>query len=641
MASVYKKFTAQDKALIPFNAHKQYNFTSASAAISQISHYTANHTSESVSSYSSASSDHGGDTINVVKYNQIDHLFYRNYKQKIDSKKDFKNYLKQRRDLYKRANILSIPTGLYGYEIKPNSFYLSASGQEIIDDSFGNLIISGTNINNYPSDIRKNVFRLDPIQGFKKYDLSVFDGYAIENSQIVRDGDIVKNDRIISTAPDIPYELIYKQFYRQGQNNPAFSSSYTTTDKQFLLEKSGRNPNTFDLDDSYFFNKLLYNKVQFSTSSLGSATNKFPTINFNSQIGSHIEIKHDERFNFNKDQDFSIYFTLNPKKFNNQTPDSEKRYIIAKSGTKTIVNSGSHSQNVDSEPHFPYEVYMISQSLYFERSDGETTFSINGEITSSNTSLRTSHIQLQNSASVMQLYFDGNLIASTTTKFKKHTRNTSNLYIGTKGKHNSTDGDGGIGTSAIGSTFIIGSYGDDTVQGKGRFFNGDIGNINIWSKAYNQTQITNISESINGSPYIGNLFYRNGFATITHPKYTNILDNAGVGDLAVGDNFSIGPIGNGIQTLQFQGSHLIYEHEYQCTVQEHEYNSTTNLSARVIPSSTNRQLADFTTSSFFKPFVTTIGLYNEENELLVVGKLGQPIRMSDETDTTFVVRYDT
>ena len=33
-------------------------------------------------------------------------------------------------------------------------------------------------------------------------------------------------------------------------------------------------------------------------------------------------------------------------------------------------------------------------------------------------------------------------------------------------------------------------------------------------------------------------------------------------------------------------------------------------------------------------------IYNEENELLVVGKLGQPIRVSDETDTTFVVRWD-
>jgi len=41
------------------------------------------------------------------------------------------------------------------------------------------------------------------------------------------------------------------------------------------------------------------------------------------------------------------------------------------------------------------------------------------------------------------------------------------------------------------------------------------------------------------------------------------------------------------------------------------------------------------------PYVTTVGLYNDDNELLMVGKLGQPVRMSDETDTTFVIRYDT
>jgi hypothetical protein len=52
-------------------------------------------------------------------------------------------------------------------------------------------------------------------------------------------------------------------------------------------------------------------------------------------------------------------------------------------------------------------------------------------------------------------------------------------------------------------------------------------------------------------------------------------------------------------------------------------------------------MADFATSSLFKPYVTTIGLYNEDNELLVVGKLGQPIRMSDETDSHFIVRWDT
>ena len=95
-----------------------------------------------------------------------------------------------------------------------------------------------------------------------------------------------------------------------------------------------------------------------------------------------------------------------------------------------------------------------------------------------------------------------------------------------------------------------------------------------------------------------------------------------------------------INDLNFQGSHLIYENEYQCTVDEFEFNDTLNISARKIKSKNSQDMADFATGSLFKPYVTTIGLYNEENELLVVGKLGQPIRVSDETDTTFVVRWD-
>ena len=97
----------------------------------------------------------------------------------------------------------------------------------------------------------------------------------------------------------------------------------------------------------------------------------------------------------------------------------------------------------------------------------------------------------------------------------------------------------------------------------------------------------------------------------------------------------------GPKNIKFQGSHLIYENEYQCTVEEHEFNSTMNISARKIKSNNCNELANFATGSLFKPYVTTIGLYNEHNELLVVGKLGQPIRMSNETDTTFIMRWDT
>ena len=92
---VYKRFSPQDKALIPFNAHKQYNFVSSSAHANRVTHYSASYTSESVSLYSSASSNPLGvfDPINNIKYNQIDHLYYRNYRKDPSKKKDLINHI--------------------------------------------------------------------------------------------------------------------------------------------------------------------------------------------------------------------------------------------------------------------------------------------------------------------------------------------------------------------------------------------------------------------------------------------------------------------------------------------------------------------------------------------------------------------
>ena len=45
--------------------------------------------------------------------------------------------------------------------------------------------------------------------------------------------------------------------------------------------------------------------------------------------------------------------------------------------------------------------------------------------------------------------------------------------------------------------------------------------------------------------------------------------------------------------------------------------------------------------SAFSPYVTTVGLYNDANELLAVGKMSSPIPISSNTDMTFLVKYDT
>ena len=75
--------------------------------------------------------------------------------------------------------------------------------------------------------------------------------------------------------------------------------------------------------------------------------------------------------------------------------------------------------------------------------------------------------------------------------------------------------------------------------------------------------------------------------------------------------------------------------------EQHEFDVTLNPSARKIKSKNSEDLANFATGSNFKPYVTTVGLHDDDGNLLVVGKLAQPIKASSETDTTFVIRFDT
>ena len=56
---------------------------------------------------------------------------------------------------------------------------------------------------------------------------------------------------------------------------------------------------------------------------------------------------------------------------------------------------------------------------------------------------------------------------------------------------------------------------------------------------------------------------------------------------------------------------------------------------------TNEKYYDFATGSYFSPYVTTVGLYNKSYELVAVGKFSQPLPISLNTDTTFVVNFDT
>ena len=93
--------------------------------------------------------------------------------------------------------------------------------------------------------------------------------------------------------------------------------------------------------------------------------------------------------------------------------------------------------------------------------------------------------------------------------------------------------------------------------------------------------------------------------------------------------------------LSFTNQHTVYENYISAHIKENEFNLTYNPSLRQTGSNAYSEIKSFATGSDFQPYATTIGFYNDDNELLMVAKFGQPVPISTETDMTFLVRYDT
>jgi hypothetical protein len=92
--------------------------------------------------------------------------------------------------------------------------------------------------------------------------------------------------------------------------------------------------------------------------------------------------------------------------------------------------------------------------------------------------------------------------------------------------------------------------------------------------------------------------------------------------------------------LSFTNEHTVYENYITAHVNENEFNTAYNPSLRQTSSNAYSEIMSFATGSDFQPYATTLGLYNDNDELLMVAKFGQPVPISLETDMTFLIRYD-
>ena len=141
----------------------------------------------------------------------------------------------------------------------------------------------------------------------------------------------------------------------------------------------------------------------------------------------------------------------------------------------------------------------------------------------------------------------------------------------------------------------------------------------------------------------GNIIYDHGIVTI-------------FGDTISGETINtLGFVTSSNVTMSFSSSIQIYETQYQVTVFEDEYNYSLNpsiITGSQIPTKFSGSdidysntasfgtPLDFATSSYFSPYITTVGLYDNSFNLLAVGKLAKPLQSSLTTDTTILVNID-
>jgi hypothetical protein len=181
----------------------------------------------------------------------------------------------------------------------------------------------------------------------------------------------------------------------------------------------------------------------------------------------------------------------------------------------------------------------------------------------------------------------------------------------------------------------------------------------------------------------GSLTLTTGSITYTDDGYSNLIDSASnvKGNIFYDRGFVIATsdIQSGSSftdySLQYRSTKTIYENEIFISVLESEFNASTNPTAltdidselvtAIIDDPITKQKYtgsfyniksarvnplfweyDFSasndpTGSYLTPYITTIGLYDNEMNMIAVAKLPQPIKSLPDYPLNFIIRFDT
>jgi len=313
---------------------------------------------------------------------------------------------------------------------------------------------------------------------------------------------------------------------------------------------------------------------------------------FSASLSSSIHIQpsavenYRQSYNF-ENSDFTITFQIMPT---DVTAHKSGSVILTKAGPASDVgvNINGDVFTYNSDERTPYAITMDSGStiLRFKRDNLFEEAQVSGSLTLN----QLHHVTCQLSSSKLMMYID-NVLQTTSSDVPISTgcSNKSDIYIG-----NSYEGTRG--------------------------FDGVIDNVKMYASTMSDVD-RELSYNTLGraSVVVGNVFYNQGMMVLGSiiSRYMDITN------------------------ITARGTHTIWEKEIACTVGAGDFNRSNNPTLQEYsPASNQYVFKPFTTGSDFKPYVTAIGLYDEYGDMVAVAKLGFPVKLPTNVDTTFIVRYD-
>jgi hypothetical protein len=93
-------------------------------------------------------------------------------------------------------------------------------------------------------------------------------------------------------------------------------------------------------------------------------------------------------------------------------------------------------------------------------------------------------------------------------------------------------------------------------------------------------------------------------------------------------------------SITFNNEHTIYETAVKCVVNEDEFNLTYNPSLLQDKTNLESELLSFATGSEFSPYSTGVGLYDNDGNLLAIGKFAKPVPMTKKSDMNIILKFD-